>query len=125
MSEKSNARGLGKIEKDKKKKLLLNKYKKIFKNISEDKKSFVEKLYTEAVFMELTLSELQDKINEKGPIITGKNGNGFKVTQENPAVKSYNTMIRNYNIVMKTLLENVPEDMEDDELMIFLKGKPK
>lgn len=114
------------MEKDKLTKSLLGKYRKIFKNIDKDKKIFIEKLFTEAVFMEITLMELQEKIKEEGAVTTAKNGNGFEVTQEHPATKSYNTMIRNYNGIMKTLLENVPEDTKDDELMLFIgKGKSK
>lgn len=116
------------IEKEKARKSITAKYKKIFKNVEKDKKTFVEKLCKEAVFMELTLMELQKKIEEDGAVIETTNGNGFKVKQENPATKSYNTMIRNYNGIMKTLVEQVPEGAEADELMLFLgngKGKQK
>lgn len=114
------------MDKDKMTKTLLGKYRKIFKDADKEKKIFIEKLYTEAVFMEITLMELKEKIKEEGAITTGTNGNGFEVTQEHPATKSYNTMIRNYNGIMKTILENVPEDTKDDELMLFIgKGKQK
>lgn len=43
------------LERDKLLKKNINKYKRIFKNIDEDKKTFIEKLYVEAAFMEQTL----------------------------------------------------------------------
>lgn len=103
----------------------MSKYKKIFRTVDKDKKVFIEKLYTEAAFMEATLSELQEQIKTNGAVFTAKNGNGFEITQEHPAQKSYNAMIRNYNGIMKTLIEYVPEEDSSDELMQFLQGEGK
>lgn len=111
------------IFKEKKIKANISKFKKIFKNIEPDKAEFAKKLYEKAAFMDATLEELQDDINESGATITQTNGNGFKVTMENPSQKTYNTMIKNYNATMKLLLELIPEGSEDDELVAFLKGK--
>ena len=109
--------------KDKLIKQNINKYKKIFKTIDKDKKLFVEKLYTEAAFMEFALSELQDEIKATGTVYEAVNGNGFTVIQENPAQKSYNTTIKNYNATMKILIEHIPTGAMDDDLTLFLKGK--
>lgn len=51
---------------------------------------------------------------------TFTNGNGFEVVQEHPASKTYNTMIRNYNGIIKTLIEHIPEDAEEDEFTKWL-----
>ena len=112
------------IERDKKIKANISKYKKIFKNIDNDKKVFIEKLYVEAAFMEVTLSDLQEQIKKAGAVFVAKNGNGFDITQEHPAQGSYNRMIKNYNTIMKTLIEYIPEEQDTDELLQFLnKGK--
>ena len=66
--------------------------------------------------MEVTLEELHARVNKEGAIIETINGNGFDVLLENPAQKSYNTMIRNYNTIMKTLAEIIPSAVTDDEL---------
>ena len=66
--------------------------------------------------MEVTLEELQARVNKDGAIIETINGNGFAVLLENPAQKSYNTMIRNYNTIIKTLTEIIPVADTDDEL---------
>lgn len=108
------------LERDKLLKKNINKYKRIFKNIDEDKKTFIEKLYVEAAFMEQTLFELQERIKEEGAVKTFTNGNGFEVVQEHPASKTYNTMIRNYNGIIKTLIEHIPEDAEEDEFTKWL-----
>ena len=74
--------------------------------------------------MEKTLKKLQKIIREEGAIIKTKNGNGFEVTVENPAVKSYNTTLRNYNGTLKHLVDLCPEGSgEDDEFLAFIKGR--
>lgn len=109
------------IEKEKEIKKEISKYKKIFKNVPEDKKPFAEKLYNQAAFMVITLDDLQKKINREGPVITAVNGNGFETTTEHPAQKSYNTMIKNYNSTIKALIDLLPNsNTEDDELTQFL-----
>lgn len=109
------------LEKDELIKQKLKKYKSIFKQVPKDKKIFVEKLYSQAAFMEVTLNELQETINIEGAIITSTNGNGFEVTQEHPAQVSYNKMIRNYTVTIKALVDMLPEDKEEkDDLTEFL-----
>lgn len=87
----------------------LSEYKKIFKNLDENKKVFAEKLYTEADFMFQTLQRLRKIIDNEGAVIKTVNGNGFETYTEHPAQKSYNTMIRNYNATLKQLVDLAPE----------------
>lgn len=110
----------------------ITKLNKIFKNINEDKKKLCDNLIKNAAFMAVTLNELQTEINDKGPIITGTNGNGFEVSQENPAQKSYNTMINRYTSVIKQLADMLPDSKQDginkagESLAAFVaKGKPR
>lgn len=103
------------MDKDKLIKSEISKYKKMFKDIAPDKKNFAEKLYKRAAFMSATLDEMEEQVNSDGPVVTGVNGNGFEVTSEHPAQKSYNTMIKNYNSTIKLLIELLPEDDKEDE----------
>lgn len=116
-----------KTEKTKEEKisLELRRFKGFCRNLGKDKKNIATKLCQKAAFMEVTLEELQDQINKEGAIVTEKNGNGFDVKMENPAQKTYNTMIKNYNMVIKTLADMMPEGAAaNDELMQFIrKGK--
>lgn len=120
---------------NKSKKSLIKKEKarleKIFNGIAPDKKILCEKLIGNAAFMAITLELLQEDINLNGPVITGINGNGFEVTSENPAQKSYNTMINRYGAVIKQLEELLPDDKTNaresagEALAAFVaKGKP-
>ena len=118
-------------EKEKRIRKEKNKLKKIFKDISDDKKKLVENLIQNAAFMSVTLEDLQKKISTEGAIITAKNGNGFETVQENPAQKSYNTMINRYCSTIKQLQDLLPNSKEDninkagEALAAFVtKGKP-
>ena len=104
----------------------LSKIKNALEAIPENKKIFAEKLYKRIKFMDKTLDDLQKKIKKEGPIIEAKNGNGFTVVSENPAQKSYTSMMGKYNASVKCLLDLIPDNVgEDDELMSFIKGKSK
>lgn len=102
------------------------KFKKIFRFLDKDHRSFAEKLCRKAAFMDVTLDEMQEQITEKGYVVEAINGNGFKVLMDNPALKSYNTMIKNYTAVMKQLADLLPDgSKEADEIMEFMRGKKK
>lgn len=99
----------------------ISSYKKIFKDIADDRKPFAERLYNRAAFMAATLDELQNKINKEGAVITATNGNGFETTLEHPAQKSYNTMIKNYNSTIKLLIDLLPTgNKEGDDFMNYV-----
>ncbi len=89
------------------------KLNKIFEKIPENKKNLCKKLIENAAFMAATLDELQKEINENGPVITTVNGNGFEVMQENPAQKSYISMIGKYNQTISQLTSLLPDQKQD------------
>lgn len=97
------------MKKEAKIKKEIKKLNNLYASIPENKKELVQGLIENAAFMKVTLEELQLKVNEEGTVITSKNGNGFDVTQEHPAQKSYNTMINRYTAVMSKLAELLPD----------------
>lgn len=102
----------------------LRKFKGFCKNLSKDRKNIAVKLCQKAAFMEVTLEDLQAQINKEGAVVTARNGNGFEVTSENPAQKTYNTMIKNYNATIKALVDLMPEGAAaNDELISFVRKR--
>lgn len=79
--------------------------RKSLKNIPEDKMSVATGLMDNAAFMAVTLDELRNEINSRGALTTYN-----KNLVENPATKSYNTMINRYSAVMAQLLNLLPKD---------------
>lgn len=114
---------MDKIQKDKLIKAELRKLNKFFKNIQEDKQKIIKGLKEQAAFMYATLIELQEIMNNEGPVEMFEQGKQ-KMLREHPASKVYNSMIKNYSSVIKQLLELIPaEDKKtaEDELMAFVK----
>lgn len=98
-------------------------FESLYESIDEKKKPLAEKLYRQAIFMENTLIELQNDVEENGAILKTVNGNGFEIVMENPAQKSYNTMINRYTALMAKLIDMLPEESKaNDELIDFIGG---
>ncbi|MBR6619386.1 MAG: hypothetical protein IKK85_03490 [Clostridia bacterium] len=96
-----------------------------YDDLSEPQQELAKKFVNELFFMDKTLKKLHQIISTEGAITEKTNGNGFKVREENPALKSYNAMIRNYNATLKHLLDLLPEKPSSDALRAFLEGKKK
>lgn len=100
------------------------KLKEFIDELEGSKKEIALKLYQRLVFMDKTLTKLEETIEEHGATIKDVNGNGFEVFQEHPATKSYNNMIGKYNSVMKTLIDVFPSNIKySDDFLDFVDGK--
>lgn len=77
------------------------------------------RLIEKASFMHVTLTELQDQINKNGvkeEYMNGANQYGYKDSVE---VKTYQTMIKNYAVVIKQLNEMLPKSNSGAGLEAF------
>ena len=111
------------MQKDKLIKAELRKLNKFFHNMPKDKQKLLKGLKEQAAFMYATLMELQEIMNNEGPVELFEQGKQ-KLLREHPASKVYNSMIKNYSSVIKQLLELMPaEDKKtvEDELLAFIK----
>ena len=105
------------MEKEEQIKKEINRLKKIFKDISKDRKDSIVSLIDKAAFMSITLQELQNTMNKDGVICEYKNGANQWGTKKSPEVEVYNTMIKNYSTIIKQLTDLLPKDIpkvEDD-----------
>lgn len=82
--------------------------KSTFKELDENKKRIVMPLIQKAAFMHVELEELQAVIEVKGCVCEYKNGENQYGTKKSPEVDVYNTMIKNYTVIIKTLAELAP-----------------
>ena len=110
------------VEKNQKIKKETQRLKKMFKELSDNKKKMAEKLIENASFMSITLDELKEDIKVYGvkeTYVNGVNQFGFKESIES---KTYNTMVKNYMNIVKQLNDMLPEQKqinEDDEFDKF------
>lgn len=83
--------------------------KSVFRDLDENKKKIVTPLVQKAAFMHVELEGLQKIIEEEGCVCEYKNGENQYGTKKSPEVDVYNTMIKNYTAIIKTLSELAPE----------------
>jgi len=118
---------LEKIDKDKLIKKEMRKLNKFFKNIPKDKQEMIQGLKEQAAFMYATLMELQEIINDEGPVELFEQGKQ-RLLREHPASKTYNTMIKNYSSVIKQLIDMLPKEdakSTEDEFVKFIQKAVK
>lgn len=99
----------------------LSALKEIFENVKENKKTLVMGLIEQASFMYVQLKDLNEIIEKNGVVEDFKQGKQ-QFTREQPAVKTYNAMIKNYNVTIKQLSEFLPPGQTpkfDDEFEEF------
>lgn len=83
----------------------LTKIEKVINDdLMNEKKAIALTLYNEVVFMQQTLTNLKQEINNNGVIENFKNGKQDFI-RESQALKSYNTTIKNYNKCVKDLYD--------------------
>lgn len=102
------------------------KIKRLFKNLTADKKQFADGLIAQFAVTSVTLERLADEIN-KGDLIENFVQGRQKLRRENPALRSYNTTMKSFTSLSKALIDLLPEQEKKsagDELMSFI-TKPK
>ena len=103
------------IDKNKEIKKEINRLKKLFKELPENKKKMSERLIENAGFMSITLEDLRKDIIKYGvkeTYVNGKDQFGFKESIES---KTYNNMIKNYMNIIKQLNDMLPQEKKIDE----------
>ena len=83
----------------------IKRLKKIFSNLTQDASDVAERLIENAAF----LAELQALINLHGYTEEYQNGESQKGVKKSSEVDIYNTMIKNFNVTMKQLIDMLPD----------------
>jgi len=98
----------------------IQELKDTFEQLDDNKSKLALSLLDKAEFLEETLSKLQEKVNNDGVVTTMCQGS-YEIERENPALKSYNTTVKNYTSVIKQLNDMLPnkENPKDDGFESF------
>lgn len=103
----------------------MKRLKKILKVIPADRKPIADNIYNELIFIQNTLDKLKKEVEENGTTTLFKQGQQ-EFIRENPALKGYNTTIKNYSNLCKQLIDLLPPVKsveETDPLLEFIKGQ--
>ena len=86
----------------------LDRLSELFADLEDDKRSLVGPLMQNAAFMRVTLEDLQEIIIEEGPTEVYTNGQHQEGVKQSAAVQAYNSLIKNYVSVIKSLGQYLP-----------------
>ena len=103
------------------KKYSLNDLEKTFKSMDNDKGRVGLDLLSEAYFLKGTLKRLKEEISNN-EIVGEMQQWSYSINRSNPALKTYNTTIANYQKLMKQITELLPtkeEEPKDDGFESF------
>lgn len=98
--------------------LILKEYRKlkrIMKPVGKEQIKAIDDLLQRLAFMTITLSDLENDVKENGAIVLFENGKQL-MRVENPAQKSYNTMINRYNALYSTILGYLTKAIEVEKV---------
>ena len=98
----------------------------VFESINDNKSKMALSLLDKAEFLNKTLDDLKKKIEEDGVVTIMLQGS-YSIERENPALKSYNTTVKNYSSVIKQIVDLLPESTNkqvgEDLLKFIASGK--
>lgn len=92
----------------------VDELKEIFAEVPAEKMKVAEPMLTRVAKMEFYLVDLEDQIDEVGFVEQYQNGNNQFGSKESTASRSYSTVIKNYNSLVRTLLSLLPDDARQD-----------
>ena len=90
----------------------LAKLERIFENIPEERRDVGQTLMESAAFMASELKKLQDFIRINGWTETYSNGATQSGKKPSSEAQAFQTLIKNYNTTLKTLVGMLPEDKQ-------------
>ena len=88
----------------------------LFEGADANKRALVTPLIENAAFMRVTLDEMQAIINRDGVIDHYTNGQHQGGAKASAAVQGYNSLVKNYAAVIKTLMGLVPLEVRESKL---------
>ena len=104
----------------------INSLRTVFENINDNKSKLALSLLDKADFMNKTLLDLEQKVKDDG-VVTEMVQGSYVIERENPALRSYNTTIKNYTSVIKQIVDLLPESASkqagEDLLKFIASGK--
>lgn len=110
----------------KKKIIDINDLRQIFEKTDDNKSKLALSLLDKASFMNKALIDLERKVNEDG-VVTMMCQGSYEIERENPALRAYNTTVKNYTSVIKQIVDLLPDNeskqVGEDLLKFIASGK--
>ena len=116
------------LEKTKRIKKEVNRLKRLFKDIDENKKKLVFTTIDDVAFMTITMQDLRETIVREGTTCVYKNGENQYGTKQSPDAQLYLQMSQKQTQAMKILVDCLPKTQkeivkETDDFKDFVAGR--
>ena len=116
------------LEKEKRIKKEVNRLRRLFKGIDENKKKLVFATIDDIAFMTVTMADLRESINRTGTTVEYKNGANQFGTKQSPDAQLYLQMSQKQTQAMKILVDCLPKtpskvEVKDDGFEDFVNGR--
>lgn len=117
------------LEKQRQIKKEVNRLKKLFKDIDDNKKKLVFTTIDDVAFMTITMQDLREKIVRDGTTCTYKNGENQFGTKQSPDAQLYLQLSQKTTQAMKILVDCLPKTekiktpMPEDDFDEFVSGR--
>ena len=85
-----------------------------FSDVAADKMKVATPMIARIAKMEQYIVDLEKQIDDGGFVETYQNGATQSGTKESTASRSYSTVIKNYNALVRTLLSLLPDDRQQE-----------
>ena len=93
------------------------KLRRSFKDLERDKKNLTDGLINRAAFMRITLEDYEEDINTNGSVEMFSQGDQTPYERARPVMQFYNTTNKNYQSIIKQLIDLLPNDDKKDETL--------
>lgn len=117
----------GYLEKNKRIKKEVNRLKRLFSEIEENKKKLVFATIEDVAFLSVTMQDLRDQIIRDGTTVEYKNGENQYGTKQSPDAQLYLQMSQKQTQAMKILVDCLPKTEKpvkrDDGFEDFIYGR--
>lgn len=99
--------------------LELDRLGEIFKDIDANKRDFVQRHIEQLAWYNVSIADLQEKVDQWGTLVAYDNGGGQSGIKPNPDVKTLLDYQKCCNTIIRTLLSLVPNDVSGSKLTDF------
>ena len=115
------------LEKNKRIKKEVNRLKRLFRGIDENKKKLVFTTIEDVAFLTITMQDLRENIIRDGTTVEYKNGENQYGTKQSPDAQLYLQMSQKQTQAMKILVDCLPKTTktikENDGVEDFVNGR--
>ena len=88
----------------------LDHLREIFKDVNENKRDFVQRQIEQLAWFNVSIADLQAKVDQWGTLVSYDNGGGQSGVRENPYYPAYEKLLASYTKSLATLKDLIGDN---------------